>query len=166
MLARLALLFTVIPLIELVLLLTVGARIGILGTVLLILATGLTGAWLARWQGMGVLRTMQAELQSGQPPAKRIVEGLLVLAGALLLLTPGILTDITGFTLILPFTRRLLGPPILRMLLTYVLGRPEWAAALNLSFASEDASPRPSKPDTRGEANPTERRTPFDHPVR
>lgn len=104
---RLLFLFTVVPLVELALLIKVGQLIGVLNTVALVVLTGLLGATLARVQGFGVLRRIQDELAAGQLPGDSLFDGVLILAGALLLLTPGILTDALGFALLLPPSRNL-----------------------------------------------------------
>lgn len=105
MLGRLLLIFTLVPLIELAILIRLGELIGFWATFGLVIATGALGAILARAQGIRVLRSMQAELNVGQVPAARLVDGFLVLVGGILLLTPGLLTDVVGFSLLLPFTR-------------------------------------------------------------
>lgn len=118
MLLRLILLMTVVPAVELYLLMQLADLMGILETVVLILVTGSVGATLAKREGLGVLSQLQADLKKGLPPAERLVEGLLVLVGGTLLITPGVLTDVAGFALIFPFTRRWLAPRVKR-----------WAAA-------------------------------------
>ena len=104
--AKLLLLFTVVPIVELVLLIEVGRRIGTAATLLLILATGVVGAVLARRQGMAALGHIRAELADGQIPGPTIVDGVLILVAGALLITPGILTDIAGFLCLVPATRR------------------------------------------------------------
>ncbi|HSG49226.1 MAG TPA: FxsA family protein [Longimicrobiales bacterium] len=106
MFARLALLFIVIPLVELALLIQVGRAVGLLPTILLVLATGVGGAALARREGLRTLAAIQAELARGALPGASLLDGAAVLFGGTLLLTPGILTDLLGFTLLLPATRR------------------------------------------------------------
>lgn len=112
MLLRLFLLIAILPALELYLLLQVGAALGATPTLLLILATGLLGATLARREGLGVLQQLQRDLARGLPPGDRLVEGLLVLVGGLLLLTPGILTDAIGMLLMIGPVRRALAPRI------------------------------------------------------
>jgi len=116
MMIRLLLLFTIVPTVELFLLLQLGALIGPTATVLLILVTGFVGAWLAKREGVGLLRTLANELQQGMPPGARLMEGALVVAGGLLLVTPGVFTDITGFLFIVPWSRRRLAPFLLTAL--------------------------------------------------
>jgi UPF0716 protein FxsA len=103
---RLLLLFTTVPLVELALLLWIGARIGVLPTVALILGTGVAGASLARLQGLATWRRFQAALAAGRLPGSELLEGLLILVAGALLLTPGILTDAAGFLLLVPPARR------------------------------------------------------------
>ena len=106
MFARLLLLFTVVPLVELFLLIEVGRVIGPWPTVAIVIGTGVIGAWLARIQGFLVLRRVQEDLQAGRPPADGLVDGLLILVAGAVLLTPGMLTDALGFVLLAPPGRR------------------------------------------------------------
>ena len=102
---KLFLLFTVIPLIELYLLIRIGTWIGALPTVLIVLTTGFVGAWLARLQGFQVWSRIQTEINQGRFPGDPLLDGLLLLAAGLLLITPGVLTDVLGFALIIPASR-------------------------------------------------------------
>ena len=104
---RLLLLFLVIPIAELALLIEVGRHIGTLSTVALIFVTALLGSYLARQQGLSVLRNMQLEMAEGRLPAGSIVDGVLILVAGAVLITPGILTDVFGFLILIPGTRRL-----------------------------------------------------------
>ena len=106
MFGRLLLLFVLIPIIELYLLLQLGARIGFMPTLGLIVLTGALGATLARQQGLSALAKIQNELKSGRPPAMEMVEGALIVVGGIVLLTPGILTDLFGFALMIPKFRK------------------------------------------------------------
>lgn len=106
--ALLILLFTAVPLLELALLLRVGRLIGVGPTLALVILTGVTGALLARGQGVATLRRIQADLAGGIMPGDRLLDGLFILAGGLLLLTPGLLTDALGFCALLPPGRALL----------------------------------------------------------
>ncbi|MEE2658168.1 MAG: FxsA family protein [Candidatus Latescibacterota bacterium] len=108
MLLRLFLLFTLVPVIELGLLIEIGARIGVGLTVAIVLATGAAGAWLARTQGLRALQRLQRAVSSGQFPGDEIFDGILVLSGGLLLLTPGFLTDLIGFAAVLPGSRHVI----------------------------------------------------------
>ena len=108
MLSRLILLFVAVPLLELALLLQVGQWIGLGPTVALVIATGFAGAALARQQGLRAFLAVQQELATGRLPGRSLLDGLSILVGGALLLTPGILTDVLGFSLILPVSRRAL----------------------------------------------------------
>lgn len=106
MFVRLILFFTLVPITELFLLLFVGQRIGITYTLIIILITGLTGVLLAKSQGFAVIRKLREQLSWGQLPGDELIEGLFILVGSLFLLTPGLITDVMGLILLLPFTRR------------------------------------------------------------
>ena len=106
MFARLAILFVVVPLLELALLVQLGQWVGLWPTLGLVLATGVAGASLARAQGLRTLAAFQAELASGRLPSGPLMDGLAVLVGGAFLLTPGLLTDVAGFSLMVPVTRR------------------------------------------------------------
>ena len=97
--------FTVVPITELYLLIRAGAMIGFLNTFAIVLITGIAGASLARSQGMAVLAQAQKQMSEGQVPTDVLVHGLLVFGGGLLLLTPGFMTDILGFSMVFPITR-------------------------------------------------------------
>jgi UPF0716 protein FxsA len=102
MFLRLLLLFTLVPLIELFLLVKLGTVIGIGATVLIVISTGVLGAWLARRQGLGVLRRLSEDLNEGRLPGDTLIDGLLILIAGALLLTPGLITDTIGFLLLVP----------------------------------------------------------------
>ena len=104
---QLLLLFTVIPLVELWLLYELSAVFGILETIVLVLGTGFAGAALARWQGWQVLERVRTEMRQGMLPAQAIGDGVLIFAAGLLLITPGVLTDVLGLSLLIPPLRKL-----------------------------------------------------------
>ena len=106
MFVRLALLFTIVPLVELYLLIEVGRFIGVGATIAIVVLTGLLGAWLARLQGLKVLAEVRASLEAGQLPTEAIIDGLLILIAAAVLLTPGLITDSVGFLLLIPAGRK------------------------------------------------------------
>jgi UPF0716 protein FxsA len=105
---KLLLAFTLIPAIELYLLIRIGSVIGASSTILLILITGLAGATLARVQGLQVIRDIQLAANRGEMPTDELLQGMLVLIGGFTLLTPGFITDIFGLAMLLPITRRVL----------------------------------------------------------
>lgn len=105
LLFRILVLLVAVPVIELALLIEVGQWIGTLPVILLILGTGLIGAILARSQGLGALYRIREELRSGHPPGHSIIDGVLVLIGAIILATPGIISDVLGLLLLIPASR-------------------------------------------------------------
>ncbi len=105
MFAKLLILFTVIPLVELALLIKVGNIIGVWKTIFIVIATGVLGAALARSQGMQTMSSIRKELSEGRTPTESLLNGLLILVGGVVLLTPGLLTDLLGFSLLIPLTR-------------------------------------------------------------
>lgn len=105
MLFRLFLLFSVVPVIEIYLLIRVGRLVGPLPTVALLLAISMAGAWLVRHQGFQIMRRISDELAAGRLPAAQLLDGALVLAGGILLLTPGFFTDFVGLFFLIPITR-------------------------------------------------------------
>lgn len=106
LLGRLALLFVLVPLVELFILVQIGEVVGLLPTLALVLITGAAGAALARREGLRVFWSFQSELAEGRIPQQQILDGLSVLVGGAFLITPGILTDLAGLALLFPPTRR------------------------------------------------------------
>jgi UPF0716 protein FxsA len=105
MLARIFLFFTIVPLVELFILIKIGGHIGALNTILLVILTALLGAMLARMEGLRTLRQIQWSLSQGQIPAEELIDGVLIFAGGVLLLIPGLLTDLCALILLFPYTR-------------------------------------------------------------
>lgn len=105
MIFKLFLLFTLIPIIELMILIDLGTSIGLAPTLGVVILTGALGAWAARTQGFYVVSRIQAEMAAGRLPGAEMVEGAMVLVGGVLLLTPGLLTDAAGFALMAPPVR-------------------------------------------------------------
>ncbi|HET7522167.1 MAG TPA: FxsA family protein [Bacillales bacterium] len=101
----LLLLLIIIPALEIGLLILSGSVIGVWQTVGLIILTGVTGAALARKQGAEVLRLAQVQIRNGDMPSEAILDGICVLVGGVLLLTPGFISDTAGFLLLIPQTR-------------------------------------------------------------
>ncbi len=102
---KLLLIFTIIPFVELSLLLKLAEATSAMTTLGIILVTGVVGAYFAKEQGRKVIYNIQTELNSGRMPGNELIHGLCVLIGGILLLTPGILTDLFGFSLLIPVTR-------------------------------------------------------------
>ena len=113
----LLLLFIVMPIVEMWLLITVGAEIGPLYTIGLVLLTAVIGVQLLRQQGFATLWRGRRKLEEGQLPAQEIVEGIILAVSGALLLTPGFVTDVVGFAGLLPLSRTFLGQLLLSKLL-------------------------------------------------
>lgn len=97
--------FIITPIVELYLLIKIGTLLGAFNTIMLVVLTGIAGALLARSQGLAVLNKINSDLESGSMPAESLIDGLFILTGGLLLITPGIITDIIGFIFVIPHTR-------------------------------------------------------------
>lgn len=106
MFLRLLLLLTIVPLVELVILFRIADWVSWQTTILMILITGVVGAWLARREGIKALARIRDDLAAGVVPTNAVVDGALILAAGLVLVTPGLLTDICGFALLIPPFRR------------------------------------------------------------
>lgn len=107
MLFKLFLLFTVIPFIELALLIKIGTMIGLFETILIIVITGMAGALMVRSAGIECLFRIQKNMDSGIIPTDDLFSGLLILVAGAFLLTPGLITDAAGFVLLIPASREL-----------------------------------------------------------
>jgi UPF0716 protein FxsA len=106
MLIYLFLLFTIVPLAELALLIKLGQFLGVFYTILIVVVTGALGAGLARLEGFRILKEIEREINTGALPADKMFDGLIIFCSGLLLLTPGIITDLVGFMGLIPFTRK------------------------------------------------------------
>jgi len=98
---RLILIFIIVPLMEILLLIEIGSRIGTLNT---IIVTGILGGYMMRHQGFAILTNIRMDLSQGRMPTGELINGALVLVGGILLLTPGFFTDAMGFVLLVPTT--------------------------------------------------------------
>ncbi len=116
-------LFLIVPIIEIYLLIQVGGLIGAIPTIFLVVFTAVLGALLLRQQGFATLGRVQASLARGELPALQLLEGVLLLFGGALLLTPGFFTDAIGFVCLIP--------PLRQGLIAWVLRR----GVLNVSGA-------------------------------
>ena len=105
MFLKLFLAFTLIPAAEIYVFIKIGGFIGALNTVLVIIITGVLGAYLARLQGMHTLYKIQTNLHQGIMPTEELIDALIILSAGVTLLTPGFLTDIAGLLLLVPRTR-------------------------------------------------------------
>lgn len=111
--------FIVIPALEIALFILSGKWIGIWPTLAFLMLTGMIGIWLVKQQGLAVIEKARREVSYGRLPSEAILDGICVLIGGVLLLTPGFFTDILGVFLLLPFTRALMKPYIARWLKSF-----------------------------------------------
>ena len=98
--------FITVPLVEMIILIEVGGLIGAIPTVGLVVLTATIGLWLLKLEGLATLGRVQEKLNQGQIPETELLEGIMLLVGGALLLTPGFITDAMGFTCLLPGLRR------------------------------------------------------------
>lgn len=106
-LARLFLLFTLVPLADLLLLVWVGRHTHWAVGLGLVIVPALLGAWLVRHEGVRCLRDIRKRLGRGELPTRSLLDGILILAAGVLLISPGVVTDLAGLSLLLPPVRRL-----------------------------------------------------------
>ena len=105
MFIKLFIMFITIPIIEVFVLLDAAEYLGLWPTVLLVIATGAAGAYLAKSQGLDLLSRIQVATNQGELPTEELIDGLFILAGGLVLLTPGFITDLLGFVFLVPWSR-------------------------------------------------------------
>ena len=101
------LIFTIVPLIELAILIKIGSYIGFWNTIGIILLTGICGAFLANQQGFWVINSIKRDISNAVFPADKLFDGALILVGATLLITPGLLTDVLGILCLIPGSREI-----------------------------------------------------------
>lgn len=137
-----------VPIVELYVMVQVAGAIGALPTVLLVVAMCFAGAWLMKVEGVGVLRKMQRQLNAGEMPTTEAVNGVMIVAGGLLMLVPGFVTGILGLLLLFPPVRALLRP----LVVARVQRRIDRGSARFLVFSSGSASAGPGRrgPSTFG----------------
>ena len=97
--------FIAVPLVEIYVIIQVGQAIGPWWTILLLIADSVLGSWLVKREGGRAWEALRVALQEGRMPHKELADGILILVGGLLMLTPGFVLDIVGAICILPFTR-------------------------------------------------------------
>jgi UPF0716 protein FxsA len=138
------LLFVATPIVEMALLVRLGSVLGFWPTILIVVLTGVTGGSLARRQGLATWLRFNKSLSSGRLPSDEIFDGVIILISAVLLLTPGVITDLVGFLGLIPPTRHWL-----RRRIGTRLRRTNGATAWFSSFGVT----APSNPQQEGEAN-------------
>ncbi|MBU0504869.1 MAG: FxsA family protein [bacterium] len=105
--SKLLFLFIIIPLTELFILFKMATVIGFWETIIIQVGTGFLGATLAKMEGIRVWTSIQRELNMGGMPTEKMIDGLMIFAGGIVLLTPGLLTDAFGLFLLFPLTRKI-----------------------------------------------------------
>ena len=113
---KLLILFVIVPVTELYILIEVGKKIGSLTTIGIIILTGIIGAYLVKGQGFMILKKIQSDLNEGIIPGDSLIQGAIILAGGIFLLTPGFVTDIIGFIFLIPASRRIVKKYLLKWL--------------------------------------------------
>ena len=97
-----------IPVIEIYLLIKIGSQIGAITTILLIFTTAIVGIYYAKYEGLNTLKSGFLQISRNESPANEVISGATIAFGALLLIIPGFATDVIGFLLIFPLTRRVI----------------------------------------------------------
>ena len=106
----------VVPALEIGTFLFLGNTIGVLPTVLIIILTGVVGIYIIRRQKTEFMKQMQYQMSTGQPPGNALISGFCTLVGAILILLPGLITDVMGLLLLLPFFQKMIRPFIIEAL--------------------------------------------------
>jgi UPF0716 protein FxsA len=137
-------LFVVVPIVEIAVIIAVGRAIGAWWTVLLLVVESAIGAWIVRREGTRAWRSLREAFTAGRFPDRQLVDGALVVAGGTLLLTPGFVTDVAGFLLVLPFTR----PAIRALVMTAMAQRAR--SLIGLGGVLGGGRGAPTDPGNRG----------------
>lgn len=149
MLLPLLVLFVVVPLVELYVIIQVGQEIGALWTIAILVADSLLGSMLMRSQGRVAWRRFNEAIAAGRVPAREVFDGVLVIFGGALLLTPGFVTDVFGLLLLLPPTRALIRRALVR----------RFDGRIAVSSAGDRWRRRPHGDDVEGSATDVEPRS-------
>jgi len=136
---QLFVLFTTVPLVELWLLFKLSEWLGFWTTIAIVLGTGIAGASLARWQGWRAIQRLQNELRQGILPTQALGDGVLILVAAVLLVTPGVITDVLGLLLLIPPVRA----GVRRGLRWWLARHAQWEVR-EIHIAGGDAAARPA----------------------
>ncbi len=146
----LLLLFIVMPIIEIALLLRAGEAFGWWPTLLFVIATAILGSSMLRQQGLATLNKARSRVDSGEMPAQQLLEGVFIMIGGVLLLTPGLITDLFGFLCLIPVTRQWLATQLSkRAFVGFSAGMPGGAAGH--SGQAREASGKVTRRSSAGE---------------
>jgi UPF0716 protein FxsA len=154
----LALLFVVAPLVELAVIVSVAGSIGVLNTIGLLIAISILGAWLAKREGLGVIRRIQLALDRGELPSREVADGALILLAGALMIAPGFISDCLAIVLLFPPTRALVRGPLMAVVArrgrVAVVGRFSGDSTRGAGGAGVwdvESWEEPPRPRTRGE---------------
>ncbi len=152
LLGRLFALFLLVPIIELALLIQVGQWIGTVPTIAIIVLTGAAGSYLAKREGLSVWRKLRAKLEAGGLPGEELLDGVIILIAGALLITPGVLSDLSGIIGFFPPTRAVIRRFALRRIKKALR-----EGTLQTSFTGFGASPwhTPDAPPSSNGSEPT-----------
>jgi UPF0716 protein FxsA len=138
--------FVVVPLVEIYVIIQVGQAIGALWTILLLVADSIFGSWLVKREGRRAWEALRIALNEHRMPHKELADGMLILIGGLLMLTPGFVLDVVGLVCILPMTR-----PVGRRALSGFISR----RLVGVSFPGGPGNPAgPTGPRTQQRPGP------------
>lgn len=142
----LVIVFIVVPIAELYVLLQVGQAIGVLPTIALLIGASVAGSWLMRSQGRATWVRFHHVLGEGRVPGREVIDGVLIIFGGALLVTPGFLTDVLGLVLLLPPTRALVRGVLVRRFGARLAESARSGAQLRFGrvFGTGGARPRPN----------------------
>jgi len=153
-------LFIAVPIVELYVILQVGQAIGLLPTIALLIADSILGSMLMRSQGRTAWRRFNAALAEGRPPAREVLDGVLVIFGGAFLLTPGFVTDVLGLLLLLPPTRAVIRRVLVRTLTRRVIAVRVATSAYRHHGQPPSGAPHYDVPGTATEIDPVDRQLP------
>ena len=143
------LLLLAMPVLELAVIVQVAERVGVLETLALLVGISVAGAWLLKQQGLATWRSLQASMERGEVPTKQATDGVLILFGGALLLTPGFVTDLFGLVLLLPPTRALVKSSFRKLFAGWALRRAGRAGTVYSATVTQvRRAPGPKPPGT------------------
>jgi UPF0716 protein FxsA len=150
--------FIVVPIAELYVLLQVGQAIGVLPTIALLILDSVLGSWLMRSQGRAAWLRFNRALAEGRVPGREVIDGVLIIFGGALLVTPGFLTDILGLILLLPPTRAVVRQVLVRRFGGRLVASATTGAQTRVGrmFGGGPTRPRGADDDTTVEGTATE----------
>ena len=144
------LLFIIVPIIEITVLINVGEAIGAWNTVGLVLLSAFIGVNMLRYQGLSTLARAQQRANQGEIPGQEMVEGIVLAVGGALLVTPGFVTDVIGFSCLIPFTRQAFAKSLLSRFTVIAAQQQHQASA---QFYSSDPFQNAGHPEERFQPN-------------